>query len=122
MFKPTKPQHIVNKKYVDENSGGGSGEKLIVNMVYDPETEITTSDKTFGEIREAMDNGTCVLFHSSGSDSEQLVKAHTYEINKMSNDSEISLQATVMAGLNTYTANAVGEDISALDSKYMEYA
>lgn len=26
MFKPTKPQHITNKAYVDNNSGGGGAE------------------------------------------------------------------------------------------------
>lgn len=36
MFKPTKPQHIVNKKYADENGGGGSGDESVVELVLMP--------------------------------------------------------------------------------------
>lgn len=57
-FKPTKPQHITNKAYVDANSGAGSG-KFIVN-VSTPNLAFPTlevMDKTWKEIHDAMANG-----------------------------------------------------------------
>lgn len=42
MWKPTKKQHLTNKKYVDESSGsGGSG--LVIEAIMDTEGNITFS-------------------------------------------------------------------------------
>ena len=35
MFKPTKPQHITNKAYVDANSGGGGGSAKGIVVEFD---------------------------------------------------------------------------------------
>jgi hypothetical protein len=73
MFKPTKPQHIVNKKYVDENSGGGSSDSFdpfIINVVSKtepPDEESSTwmydivIDKTKDQILDAVNSGKKIL-------------------------------------------------------------
>lgn len=63
MWKPTKKQHLTNKKYVDEN-GGGSGSGLdvfVVNFTTDSQTEAYACDKTMDEILAANAAGKVVM-------------------------------------------------------------
>lgn len=61
MWKPTKKQHLTNKKYVDENGGGSGLDVFIVNFTTDYQTGTTTCDKTYDEIRAANAAGKVVI-------------------------------------------------------------
>ncbi len=62
MWKPTKKQHLTNKKYVDENGGSGSGlDMFVVNFDADAAANALTCDKTYDEIRSANAAGKVVI-------------------------------------------------------------
>lgn len=51
MFKPTKPQHITNKAYVDANAGGGAPSC----MLHYEDDELVYYDKEENRIRVTFD-------------------------------------------------------------------
>ena len=71
MFKPTKPQHITNKAYVDNNSGGGGAEPFY--FIADP----LYSDKTAGEILNALKSGKTVFYRNESEGDESSIEEIT---------------------------------------------
>jgi hypothetical protein len=70
MFKPTKPHHIANKAYVDNNSGGGGGtaEGIVVEFDFyeNPETvydKRLISKTKIANALAAFKAGGVVVFH-----------------------------------------------------------
>ncbi len=62
MWKPTKKQHLANKKYVDEN--GGSGSIFVVTFYEDEGTLQCSVEPT--EIETALEHGAIVLGQLKG--------------------------------------------------------
>lgn len=66
-YIPTEDYHPATKQYVDESIEAIPRDVFIVNASYDSyEEEFTVFDKTYEEIKEALDNGFVVLVNCNG--------------------------------------------------------
>ncbi len=88
MWKPTKKQHLANKKYVDEN-GGGSGSGIVINGVMGGES----NKPTFEPIEPNLSvtdllNAMIVVVDSSG---EWVSTAEIFGVNKLENEGFLDL-------------------------------
>lgn len=100
--------------------GGGSGaEPLIVTGHYDSELESSITDKTCGEITEAILSGKIVIYKYVDSDQNEEHKqvfAYTYQDNTPVGG---NITVSFLAGASSNTLSAYGDTIEELNAKFM---
>jgi hypothetical protein len=88
MWKPTKKQHLANKKYVDEN-GGGSGSGIVINGVMGGESNKLTFEPIEPNLSVTdLLNAMIVVVDSSG---EWVTTAKIFGVNKLENEGFLDL-------------------------------
>ncbi len=93
MWKPTKKQHLTNKKYVDEN--GGSGSPLIITGVYDGESSLPTFEPIEPNLSVMDLIKALAVFFESG----ELVEAQTIAVVEKYGESSLILRSVNGRGL-----------------------
>lgn len=98
--------------------GGGGAEPLIVTGHYDSELEAEITDKTCGEITEAVLSGRVVIYkYVDGYQNETRTQVHGYTYQDNTPDGG-NISVSFMAGTSS-TLSASGDTIEGLNAEFM---